>query len=277
MYADDTTLLFESSNSASLQLHMNDSLSKMAHWFKANKLTLNIKKTKYMLFGTNHTLNNFDDILLMYGSDIIERVDKFKYLGVIFDPLLTWSEHVNYISSVVSKRIGVIRRVKFYLPPSTLNLLASALVFPHFDYCSPVWSNCISEFYNSLQILENKLARVLLSADIYTPIMDMMDTLHWDKLCERWNKQILIIVFKCLKNDAPSYLSTNFIFTSSIHSQGTRSQSFNTLVLPSWYNNSGKRTFQYRGALKWNTLSSDIRSNLTSMNLNMFKSYISNN
>ena len=86
-----------------------------------------------------------------------------------------------------------------------------------------------------------------------------------------------IVVFKCLKNDAPSYLSSNFIFTSSIHSQGTRSQSFNTLVLPSWYNNSGKRTFQYRGALKWNTLVSDIRSNLTSMNLNMFKSYISNN
>ena len=277
MYADDTTLLFESSNSASLQLHMNDSLSKMAHWFKANKLTLNIKKTKYMLFGTNHTLNNFDDILLMYGSDIIERVDKFKYSGVIFDPLLAWSEHVNYISSVVSKRIGVIRRVKFYLPPSTLNLLASALVFPHFDYCSPVWSNCISEFCNSLQILQNKLARVLLSADIYTPILDMMDTLHWDKLCERWNKQILIVVFKCLKNDAPSYLSSNFIFTSSIHSQGTRSQSFNTLVLPSWYNNSDKRTFQYRGALKWNTLLSDRRSNLTSMNLNMFKSYISNN
>ena len=73
----------------------------MAHCFKSNKLTLNIKKTKYMLFGTNHTLNDFDDILLMYGSDIIERVDKFKYLGVMFDPPLAWSEHVNYISSVV--------------------------------------------------------------------------------------------------------------------------------------------------------------------------------
>ena len=133
------------------------------------------------------------------------------------------------------------------------------------------------KLYNSLQILQNKLARVLLSADIYTPILDMMDTLHWDKLCERWNRQILIIVFKFLKNDAPSYLSRNFIFTSSIHSRGTRSQSFNTLVLPSWYNNSGKHTFQYRGAFKWNTLSSDIRSNLTSMSLNMFKSYISNN
>ena len=50
-----------------------------------------------------------------------------------------------------------------------------------------------------------------------------------------------------------------------------------TLVLPSWYNNSGKHTFQYRGALKWNTLLSDVRSNLTTMNLNIFKSCLSIN
>jgi len=274
MYADDTTLLFKSSDSISLQSEMNDNLSKIARWFEVNKLTLNLEKTKYMIFGTNHALNNFENISLNYGNDIIERVYKFKYLGVIFDPTLAWSEHVDYISSVVSKRIGVIRRVKFYLPPKTLNLLANALVFPHFDYCSPIWSNCISDFCNSLQILQNKLARVLLSADIRTPIFDMMNTLHWDKLNERWNKQILVVVFKCLNNNAPSYLSSKFTFTSSIHSQGTRSQSFNTLVLPPWNNNSGKRTFQYRGALKWNSLTTDVRSNYTSMKLERFKASI---
>ena len=50
---------------------------------------------------------------------------------------------------------------------------ALALVFPQFDYCSPVWSKCISGFCNALQILRNKLARVLLSPDIYTPILDI--------------------------------------------------------------------------------------------------------
>ena len=148
-----------------------------------------VRKLRICFVGTSHTLNNFDDTILKYGNDIIERVDKFKYLGVIFDPLSAWREHVNNISSVVPKRIGVIQRVKFYLPASTLNLFASALIFAH--YCSPVWSNCISEFRNSLQIFQSKLARVLLSADIYTPILDMMSTLHWDELCERWNKQIL--------------------------------------------------------------------------------------
>ena len=107
---------------------MNDCMLKNAHWFEINKLTLNIKKTKYMIFGTNNALRNFDDISLNYGNYIIERVYKVKYLGVIFDPMLAWNEHIDYISSIVSKRIGVIRRVKFYLPSATLNLLANALV-----------------------------------------------------------------------------------------------------------------------------------------------------
>ena len=123
----------------------------------------------------------------------------------------------------------------------------------------------------ALQILQNKLARVLLSADIRTPISDMMNTLCWDKLHERWNKQLLVIVFKCLHHNAPSYLSSQFIFTSSIQSKCTRSQSCNTLVLPFWNNNQGKQTFYNRGASLWNRLPPDVRSKLTSMSLNMFK------
>ena len=59
-----------------------------------------------------------------------------------------------------------------------------------------------------------------------------MMTLNWDKLDKRWQKQVLLIVFKCLKHDAPSYLSSKFVYTSSVYSQNTCSQSSNTLVMP---------------------------------------------
>ena len=95
-----------------LQLTMNDDLSKIAHWFEINQLTLNTKKTKFKIFGNNHVLNNFSDIKLKYDNATIERVDKFKYLGVILDPLLSWCEHTGYVSSTISKRIGVIRRAR---------------------------------------------------------------------------------------------------------------------------------------------------------------------
>ena len=113
MYADDITLLFTASDPTTLQATMNDNLSKIAHWFQTNQLTLNTKKTKFMIFGTSHFLNKFSDTRLNYNNAVIERVDKFKYLGVILDPLLSWCEHIDYISSTISKCIGV----SFFLSP----------------------------------------------------------------------------------------------------------------------------------------------------------------
>ena len=74
-----------------------------------------------MIFGTKHTLRNFKNISLAYDTDIVERVDNFKYLGVVFDPQLAWSNHIDQLTSNVSKRIGIIQRIKYYLPSSTLN------------------------------------------------------------------------------------------------------------------------------------------------------------
>ena len=274
MYADDTTLLFSASDPTTLQRDMNYSLAKIAQWFENNQLTLNLKKTKFMVFGTNHSLKEFSNIDLNYGNHRIDRVDKFKYLGVVFDPILSWCDHTDYISSIISKRIGVIRRVKFYLPSHILKKLANALVFPHFDYCSSVWSNCNLEHSKSLQILQNKLARVLLSADIKTSVQDLMQALNWDTLHDRWTHQLLLLVFKCLRLDAPSYLSSHFTFTSTIHSKNTRSQVCNALVVPPWSNKPGKRTFQHRGATLWNSIPSDVRRSFNSMSVPVFKKMI---
>ena len=126
------------------------------------------------------------------------------------------------MSCNVSKRIGVIRRVKYYLPGNTVNMLAKALVFPHFDYCSPVWSNSTLNHQRSLQILHNTLARVLLNADIRTPIDKMMKELDWVTLDDRWKHQLLVMTFKCLKQIAPDYISSLFTFTHSTHNKSTR-------------------------------------------------------
>ena len=227
-----------------------------------------------MLFGTRHNLNKFNNVSLIYGNETIERVDNFKYLGVVLDPQLSWNDHAHYLSQNVSKRIGVICRVKYYLPCNTVNMLAKALIFPHFDYCSPVWSNFIAEYHNKLQILQNRLARILLSADIRTPVDKLMEDLGWVKLNCRWEQQLLILVFKCLTDIAPKYISCNFTFMHTTHSKGTRSQTQNALSIPSWNTAAGKRTFHYRGTILWNKLSSQIRSNFNSISVKEFKNFI---
>jgi len=276
MYADDTTLLTSSSDPVNLQSELKTNLDMIANWFKSNQLTLNIKKTKLMLLGTRQALRKFKNISLIYGNDNIEIVDKFKYLGVVFDPNLSWYDHVNYMSSNISKRIGVICRVKNYLPCDTVKMLAKALVFPHFDYCSSVWSNFTDYHHNELQLLQNKLARILLHADIRTPVDKMMKDLNWTKLNCRWDCQLIILTFKCLKQIAPTYISSSFTFTHATHAQSTRSQSNNNLCVPMWRITTGKRTFNRRAAVLWNKLPITIRSKFLDMSLPEFKSVVTN-
>ena len=61
----------------------------IANWFKSNQLTLNIDKTKLTIFGTRQALSKFKNISLTYDNNNIEVVDKFKYLGIEFDPHLS--------------------------------------------------------------------------------------------------------------------------------------------------------------------------------------------
>ena len=55
--------------------------------------------------------------------------------------------------------------------------------------CGAIFS---SELQNKVQVLHNNLARIILSADIRTPVNDMMDALQWVKLEKRWHEQLLL-------------------------------------------------------------------------------------
>ena len=272
MYADDTSLLVSSPDPISLQNSLNDNMCNIAKWFKANKLTLNLTKTKFMLFGSTNNLNKFCNISLLFDGVSIEKVDHFKYLGVIFDSNLTWSHHIEFISSNVSKRCGLIRRVKYHLPDCIIKKLAESLVMPHFDYCCHTWSNCSLHLSNRLQVQMNNLARIILSADIRTSVNSMMTVLNWHKLEQRWNNQILVMLFKCLTGKAPEYLCSKFDFTHSVHGYATRGNSSNSLVIPHSKTNSGMRTFHARAAHLWNDIiTSNTRSNFDTLSLYQFK------
>ena len=113
---------------------------------------------------------------------------------------MSWSSHIDYLSGNISKRIGIVKRIKHFIPQETLIMLSIALVIPHFDYASSVWSNCFANNQNDLQVLHKRLARTILSADIRTPIDDLSSSVNWIRLCDRWSNHMRILTFKCIKN-----------------------------------------------------------------------------
>ena len=95
MLADDTNLLYTHSNIQKLFSTMNEKLASINQWFTSNKLSLNAKKTKYSFF---HKPRKIDDIPLMLPkltiSNVIERQEFIKFLGVLLDENLNWKEHI---------------------------------------------------------------------------------------------------------------------------------------------------------------------------------------
>ena len=96
MYADDTTLSFETDDLPNSNSIINIELNKVSQWLYSNHLTLNVLKTHYMIFHKPRA-NPPDSFSLSMGGSSIERVNEVKSLGVCLDPCLRFHWHIREV------------------------------------------------------------------------------------------------------------------------------------------------------------------------------------
>ena len=149
LFADDTNIFYSHKDINSLNNTINREINKVSNWFKANKLSLNTKKTHFMYFR-HHSHNINTPIYINIDGTPLEQKNNSKFLGVIIDESLTWNQHIHHVTMCVSKSIGIISKLKFILPHKTLFLLYNSLVLPYIIYCNAVWANCSSFKLNSI-------------------------------------------------------------------------------------------------------------------------------
>ena len=118
LFADDTNLFCTGKNLKDVVRQINVEIGKVCCWVKANKLSLNIDKTNFMLFTPKHFSHDMDG-LLINGNQITE-VNETKFLGVIIDNKLTWCPHIMYISKKIAKGIGIILKARKVFNNETL-------------------------------------------------------------------------------------------------------------------------------------------------------------
>ena len=116
-----STILYSSSDIVSKIPLVNRELTEVSNWFKANKLSVNATKTNYMIMGTQYMTSMEDEGVSNVHVDIIldntklQRVDNTKFLGVTIDENLSWKNHIDGITKTISRNIGMINKLKFFL------------------------------------------------------------------------------------------------------------------------------------------------------------------
>ena len=257
MYADDTHLTYADNNIGSIELCLSEDLLNVHTCLNANKLTLNMTKTEFMLIGSGQRLNIIaaSPSALMNGTQV-KQVATTKSLGITIDDKLSGNCHIEKLTKKISSGIGAMKRVRHLVPPVTLHLIYQALIQPHFDYCSTVWGTCGVTLQDKLQKLQNKAARVSAFSNYDVNAEQLLEILGWKNLDHQRNIQKGIVVFKCLHGLAPDYLASKFFERNTSYNLKDSENKLN-VGLPR--TNYFKNSFSYSGATLWNRLPLEAR------------------
>lgn len=155
LYADDTALVFKG-NMVDSDI-INGCLARLKTWMEANRMTLNASKTKLMNFSGP----NAAELSLSIGNDVIEQVSTYKYLGVVLDPKLSFSDHIQGVVNKVNRLNGIIFKNRSFLPVAICEILVNALVIPTISYADTVYAH---SSYANLSKLDVAFRMVLRSS-----------------------------------------------------------------------------------------------------------------
>ena len=167
-----------------------------------------------MLFGTRQKLEHCSDHKIKLHGKEIDRVSSFCYLAVALDEKLSWNELVELICNKVSKRLDLLFYIRRYLTLQAAKWVYNCLVQPIFDYPDSVRGGLSIGRTNSLQRLQNRAAHVIQRSATTEESFKM---LGWVDVETQRKAHKCILVFKCLNELVPPYLSDYFIRNRTIH------------------------------------------------------------
>ena len=157
-FADDTNILCSGDNLQQLLDMVKMEINKLKIWFDVNKLSLNLNKTKLMIFG-NRKIDA--RVQLVVDQVEIEQVYEIKFLGVLVDCKLSWKQQIKYVRSKISRSIAVLGKAKHILEQRVLYILYCSLVVPYLTYCVEVWGNAYKTTLQPLCILQKRALRTI--------------------------------------------------------------------------------------------------------------------
>ena len=268
-FADDSTIHTALNKNMNIATQINTNLSYVNRWLLANKLYLNIGKTKYMLLSIKEKP---PDLNLIIGNSCIERTNVQKFLGIYIDDKITFGVHTNKISAKLSRGVGILRKMKQTVPRSVLKQLFFSFIYSRVTYGITCYG---SAYQNQIQRIKNLIRRALklvVNRETLTPEICKNERLFdFDMAYEYFCG---VNMYRIIQLNNHEFLAAKLLSYQNSHSHETRSVQNQNLNLPLFRKSKCQRSFLYNGIKIWNTLPLNIRT--VQEDLNSFKKLLKN-
>jgi hypothetical protein len=266
IFADDTNVFYSANNVNGCINIINAEMMKLVTWIRCNKLSLNVDKTQYIVFSKKKSC---DSTPVSIDGKIINRVDSFKFLGVIIDDKLSWRQHISYIRGKISRMLGILRCARLLLKKETLITLYYAFIYPHLNYCIDVWGHCNQNDFQSLFKIQKRAIRFTNYSKRNAHTEHLFRSSNILPLKQLYVFSIAIFMFKFHHKFLPTVIDQMFQTNASLHSVNTRQRYL--LHVPQLRSNSSMKSIRFRGVFIWNQLPLEIYTNVS---LSSFKALL---
>ena len=259
LFADDTNSLASGKDLPSLISSVNEELQKVVTWLASNKLSLNIKKTHFMLFCSKGK-KIAGPVSIKISNQEIARVDHTKFLGVIIDEKLNWSNHINSVKRKVAKGIGIICKAKRWLTQNTLSTLYYSFIYPYMQYGVLAWGYTYKSYLDPLIKMQKRAVRLIALAarnDHTGPIFRKLNMLNLS------NIYVLNVMMFMYKNHHGLLPVFEEMFNTNCEFHGHYTRQSNKIHVPSWHLEVMRRSIRVQGTRLWNLLSNKVDYNCT--------------
>jgi hypothetical protein len=272
LFADDTAVLFTGRDWETLIETASRDLSLIKKWFNQNALTLNMSKSKFIPFARSNRTDTDISILKIHSCrypdssscdcDGLRRVNEYKYLGIILDSRLKWSNHVTYINNKIRKFIYIFYQLGHILNNKELKMLYYAYVQSIILHGILVWGGTLRSVLQPLIITQKAVLKAGLGRSRRYPtnlLFSEMDVLNPRQL---FLKTIIVYLLKNKDN----------IFTPVGHNYPTRNAVSGGVNIPRLVNSTSRTCPSYIAHVLYRKIPNNIKMlDSTARNVSLIK------
>ena len=212
LFADDTTLVFESYKKYDLFNKCDFGVNLFFSWCCANRLSINISKTNLMLFSNILSPHDIADVFMNHIK--IDYVTSTRFLGIIIDDKLRFNLHINEITKTISKNIGVLYKLSQYVPNSTLLSVYRCIIECYLNYCNLIFGNASATHLLPLVTAQKKAVRIVAKQPPLSHTNPLFSNLKLLKLSDLYIYNLGVYMWKNIRVFEP-YFRVNLNNTRS--------------------------------------------------------------
>lgn len=259
LFADDTTILYSHPSIQDQIPLINQELKEISNWFKANKLSINTSKTNYMILGTSHMVSNVNlqNIEIILDETSLNRVKHTKFLGLIIDECLSWKNQIDCVAKTIARNIGVMNKLKHFIPKRILHTLYCTLVMPYLNYGILIWGDSCKLYLDKLTKLQKWAIRTVSCSHYRCHTPPLFGQLKILTLEDMYTLDLGVFMYRYSANHLPISFNNYFVKRSEVHNYATRHcDNYNLTKNKKAFSDHSVRT---RGPHLWNSLPSSLK------------------